>query len=415
MSKTRLSIYISAMLLAAGSPSVKAADYLAEGHDAFLQYDFDLAEELYEKYAKTLAKKPDAEGEQLLEQFQLQLEIAESSLDNVQKIEIIDRIDVPLQDFVSRIALPAGGSRLLDKDKIPLKERSNSSDYLFATPSGDLVMWTEQDGDGVSHLYESNRLVDGSWEMAHEDPMSLNEGGNVKNPFMLSDGMTVYFAGNGDDSMGGYDLFVATKDPLTGEFRQPTPMGFPFNSPFDEYMIAIDEENGIGWWVTDRNQLDGEVSVYVFYTNAVRKNYNPDEEEDIVALARLDDISLAQDPEKDYSGIMSEIGQRSQSASADDDARVIFHMPGGRQIRQVSDLKNAGARRNLSQYLAAKAEFESNQQKLRTLRQRYHSAKGKGNVSQALKDQILDLENTLDWQRDKLKKISNSIITAESK
>lgn len=413
MSKTRLSIYLSAVMLAGGCLSGKAADYLAEGHDAFLAYDFDLARELYEKYANTLSKRPDADGEVWLEKFQRQLDIAESSLDNVQKIEIIDRIDVPAKDFVSKIVLSAGSGKLLDKGKIPLKERSNSSDYLFSTPSGDLVMWTELDGDGVSHLYESNKLVDGSWEMAHEDPMSLNEGGNVKNPFMLSDGMTVYFAGNGEDSMGGYDLFVATKDPTTGEFRQPTPMGYPFNSPFDEYMLAIDEDNGIGWWVTDRNQLDGEVSIYVFYTNEVRKNYNPEEEDDILALARLDDISLAQNPDKDYAKIMQEIKQRSETAPESDDEEVIFRLPGHRAIHKVSDLKSNVARKNLTQYIAAKKEFDSNYEHLKALRKKYHKA-GKG-ASQALKNQILDLEKMLERQREKLKKMQNAVIAAESK
>lgn len=413
MNKTKIYTFVCAMTLAAPGLPAGAADYLAEGHNAFLQYDFDLARELYDKYAKTLAKRPDAEGERLLEIYERELDIAESSLDNVQKIEIIDRIDVPLEDFVSKIAIPAGAGKLIDKDRIPLEGRSNSSDYLYSAPSGDLVMWTEVDGEGTSHLFESNKLVDGSWEAAHEDPVLLNEGGDVKNPFMLSDGVTVYFAGNGDDSMGGYDLFVATKNPSTGEFRQPTPMGFPFNSPYDEYMMAVDEENGIGWWVSDRNQLDGKVSVYVFYTNAVRKNYNPDEEEDIVALARLDDISLAQDPGKDYSGVMREIEKRSKAASGSGEGEVILRLPGHRAIRQPSDLKSSAARKNLSQYLAAMEEYDANCGHLKALRMKYHKA-GKG-ASMALKNQILDLEKTLDWQRDKLKKMRNAIISAETK
>ncbi len=410
---THLRILTLTALMTGGT--AYAADYLAEGHQAFLDYDFELASELYGKYAKTLAKKPDAEGESFLRKFQRQLEIAENSLDNVQKVEIIDRIDVPIQDFLSAIEIPDASNRLLDTNSIPFKERYNSSDYLFSTQNGDLVMWTELDTDGNSHLYESHRLVDGSWELPQEDDTSFSDDGNLKNPFMLSDGITVYFAGDGEDSMGGYDLFVATKDPSTGEFRQPMAVGYPFNSPFNEYMMAIDEENGIGWWVTDRNQLDGEVSVYVFYTNDVRKNYNADEEDDIIALARVDDISITQNPDKDYDSIMQEITQRSKVSTNDSEANVIFRLPGGKVIRQVSDLKSAAAKRNLSQYLSAKAEYDSNCQTLAALRKKYHNAKANKGASEALKNQILDLEKTLEWQRDKLKKMSNSVISAESK
>lgn len=404
---------VVAAAVALSGIAANAADYLAEGHAAFLNYDFELANEMYEKYAKALAKKPDAEGERLLDKFQRQLEIAENSLDNVQKVEIIDRVDVPLQDFLSAIALPAGGATLLDKDKIPFKERYNSSDYVFSAPTGDLMMWTELDADGASHLYETHRLTDGSWELPQEDPTSLNEGGSLKNPFMLSDGSTVYFAGDGEDSMGGYDLFVASKDPLTGEFRQPTAVGYPFNSPFNEYMMAIDEENGIGWWVTDRNQLDGMVSVYVYFTNDVRKNYVADEEDDIAELAKVEDISITQDPEKDYTAIMEEIRDRSRNAGGSQERNVIFRLPGGRTVYQMSDLKSTAARRNLQQYLSAKAEYDSNCKRLEDLRRKYHD--NKQQASQALRNQILDLEKTLEWQRDKLKKMSNAVISAESK
>lgn len=393
-----------------------AADYLAEGHEAFMNYDFELASELYEKYAKVLKNRPDEDGERLLEKFRRQLEIAENSLDNVQKIEVIDRVDLPLQDFLSAISLPANEGRFLAKNKVPVKGHYNDSDFVFSTGSGDVMMWTEQDENGISHLFESTKLVDGSWEPPTIAGDVLNDGGNVRNPFMLSDGVTVYFAGDGDSSMGGYDLFVASKDPATGEYLQPTGVGYPFNSPSNEYMLAIDEDNGIGWWVTDRNEIDGQVSVYVFYTNDVRKNYNPDEVEDLVPLAKLDDISLAQNPETDYEAVISEINGRGVAADgSSEESEILFRLPGGRVVRKMSDLHSSTAKRNLTQYLSAEAEFKANKNQLQALRMKYHAANDGRNASQSLKNQILDLEKKIEWQQDKLKKMSNSIIQAESK
>ena len=393
-----------------------AADYLAEGHKAFMNYDFESASELYEKYAKVLKNRPDEEGQQLLEKFQRQLEIAENSLDNVQKIEVIDRIDLPLQDFLSAISLPADEGRFLAKNKVPVKGHYNDSDFVFSTGSGDVMMWTEQDENGISHLFESTKLVDGSWETPTFAGDVLNDGGNVRNPFMLSDGVTVYFSGDGDSSMGGYDLFVASKDPATGEYLQPTGVGYPFNSPANEYMIAIDEDNGIGWWATDRNMIDGQVSVYVFYTNDVRKNYNPDEVEDLVPLAKLDDISLAQNPETDYEAVISEINGRGVAADgSSEESEILFRLPGGRVVRKMSDLHSSTAKRNLTQYLSAEAEFKANKNQLQALRMKYHAANDGRNASQSLKNQILDSEKKIEWQQDKLKKMSNSIIKAESK
>lgn len=409
-------IFTLSLAVAAGSSALSAADYLAEGHEAFLNYDFELASELYDKYAKILKTKPDEEGASLLEKFRRQLDIAENSLDNVQKIEVIDRIDVPANDFLSAISLPANAGRFMAKNKVPLKERYNDSDYVFTSGSGDVRMWTEPDENDVSHIYESTKLVDGSWEIPVSAGDILNDGGTVKNPFMLSDGTTVYFAGNGDSSMGGFDLFVASKDPVSGEYLQPTGVGYPFNSPANEYMLAIDEDNGIGWWVTDRNQIEDKVSVYVFYTNNVRKNYNSDEVDDLVSLAKLDVITLAQNPEKDYDKIITEINERGKyGADQIEDSEVLFRLPGGRTIRSLSDLLSTAAKRNLTQYLSAKAEYKSNQSHLTSLRKKYHAAKDRRGASQALKNQILDLEKKIDWQRDKLKKMQNAVIQAEMK
>lgn len=345
------------MTLGVSGSGVFAADYLAEGHEAFMKYDFELASELYAKYAKTLKARPDEEGERLLEKLERQLEIAENSLDNIQKVEIIDRIDVPVDDFVSAIALPPSEGCFLDKGMVPLKERVNDSDFVFRSASGDTRIWSEINKSGTTHILESTRLMDGSWDHPISSGDILNDGGNVRNPFMLTDGVTLYFAGDGDGSMGGYDLFVASKDPDTGEYRQPMGLGYPFNSPFNEYMMAVDEENGIGWWVTDRNQIDGKLSVYVFFNNDVRKNYRPDEEEDMTALAKLEDIKLAQTPGKDYGKIISAINSRGKTDSSMSEAKVIFTLPGGKAIRSAADLKSAGAKRNLSQYVGAEQEF----------------------------------------------------------
>ncbi|MDE6637008.1 MAG: hypothetical protein K2K32_02085 [Muribaculaceae bacterium] len=111
---------ISSLVFLTGSSAAKA-DLLSDGHSAFLNYDFQLASELYDKFEKTLKKSPSVAGEELLEKYRQQLEIAENSLENVQKIEIIDRIDVPAADFFKYIKLPENSGKLLNPDALILK------------------------------------------------------------------------------------------------------------------------------------------------------------------------------------------------------------------------------------------------------------------------------------------------------
>ncbi|MDE6549551.1 MAG: hypothetical protein K2L22_11200 [Muribaculaceae bacterium] len=419
MVKNRLKIgyklVIGSMVFISGIPVAKG-DLLREGREAFMTYDFELASEKYEKYAKTMRKGQNAPDEELLETYMRQLEIAENSLDNVQKIEIIDRIDVPVSDFVKHIKLPASGGKLLSPDASILRKRHNQSDFAYSSESGDVMMWSENDDDHMEVIMQSEQLMDGSWELPVNVGTILNEGGNARNPFLLTDGVTLYFSGDGEGSMGGYDLFVATKDPATGEFRQPIGLGYPFNSPYNEYMIAIDEEYGIGWWVTDRNRLEDQVTIYVFKTNEVRKNYNPDEEDDIISLARIDDISVTQDPGTDYSAIIRDINKRSSQGKKDsDESSFIFPMQGGKVMRRISDFKSNSARSNMQQYLQALDEHKALENKLTDLRKRYHQTDKKKGSATALKNQILELEKQRDWQNERLLKMRNTIITAETK
>lgn len=415
MAKATIKIgrYVWGAIAFLSGTSAVNADLLSEGRQAYLNYDFELASEKYEKYSNILKKSPNASGKELLDQYLRQLEIAENSLDNVQKIEIIDRIDVPASDYLKYLKLPATGGKLLSKEVSLLKNRQNMSDFAYSSESGDLMMWSENDADQKEVIVQSERLMDGSWEKPVKIGDAIRESGNARNPFLLTDGLTLYFSGNGDESMGGYDLFVATKDPVSGEFRQPIALGYPFNSPFNEYLMAIDEDNGIGWWVTDRNRLEGQLTIYIFKTNDVRKNYVLEEEDDIIALARIDDISVTQNPETDYARILKDIDRCYNQNDKAYDSEFIFPMPGGKVIKNISDFKSSAAKRNMQQYLQAVDEFQSLQKKLSSLRRQYHKTDKKKSSASALRNQILDLEKGMEVQKDKMKKMRNTIISSE--
>lgn len=409
---TRYRFLIGSLAFVAGIPVAKS-DFLQAGRDAFMNYNFELAAENYEKYAKSLKKTPNANGEQLLETYERQLETAENALENVQKIEIIDRIDVPAEDFFRYIKLPAAGGKLLEPDASILKQRSNQSDFAFSTESGDALMWSELDETGKEVIMQSERLLDNSWEEPQAASDVLNDGGNARNPFMLTDGLTLYYISDGEGSMGGYDLFVATKDPASGEFRQPISLGYPFNSPYNEYLLAIDEDNGIGWWVTDRNKLDGQLSVYVYKTNEVRKNYVMDDEEDIISLARVDDITLTQNPDADYKAILKGIDERSMVLKNNSHSDFIFPMPGGRVVRNFNDFLNKDSRRDMQNYLKATEENAQLDKKLLELRKKYHASSN--GASSNLRSQILELEKKREEMSEQLKQMRNNIISLETK
>ena len=109
---------------------------------------------------------------------------------------------------------------------------------------------------------------------------------------MLGDGETLYFAAEGDEGLGGYDIYTSTYDKDTQRFLQPVNMGMPFNSEANDYMFVIDEFSNIGWFASDRNQPADTVCIYVFVPES-RKTYNPEvyTPEQIANFARIASIA----------------------------------------------------------------------------------------------------------------------------
>ena len=84
-------------------------------------------------------------------------------------------------------------------------------------------------------------------------------------------------------------------------------------------------------------------------------------------------------------------------------------------MRRISDFKSNSARSNMQQYLQALEEHKALENKLSDLRKRYHQTDKKKGSATSLKNQILELEKQRDWQNERLLKMRNAIITAETK
>ena len=52
----------------------------------------------------------------------------------------------------------------------------------------------------------------------------------------------------------------------------------PYNSPYNDYMLVMDEGTGLGWWASDRGAAPDSVTVFIFVPNKSRVNYDPDTE-----------------------------------------------------------------------------------------------------------------------------------------
>ncbi len=186
------------------------------------------------------------------------------------KVMFIDSVVVAKNDFLSHIPLNA------ESGKLSVKSRK-SKDILaqYETELGDRRFYAL--GDTASTALYMQTKVGNDWgqqsclaDISDEDYHWQNH------PFLCADGITLFFSATGPNSVGRRDIFMTSYDNDKDEWLQPQNYGLPFNSTANDYLLAIDDLDTLGWLVSDRHQHADSVCIYTFVPTQVRKNFAAD-------------------------------------------------------------------------------------------------------------------------------------------
>lgn len=393
MKRTGIIILLTSITLTASAQS----EQVAAARDAYNHYRLTEASKLLSttvgkgKRARAVAiDSPEAD------ELRGRISTARNYLERVEKIQILDSIAVPKSEFFKAYKLPpSAGSLNMENDHL-----------IFTDESGDYKAWSQPDSLGYMRVVESTRLTDGSWSEPHTlDDLSQDDS-DADFPFMMADGVTMYYALDSEEGLGGYDIMVATREDDGTGFLQPQNMGMPYNSPFDDYMLAIDELNGVGWFATDRNQLGDDLTVYLFKVNDLRRNYDADTE-GITDKALLVEWKSTQDPEADYTELLQAISEIDPSKA---DVKPDFHLPmdGGKVYTTYHDFRSSSAAAMMEKYMHSLEQFNKMEATMRELRIEYHNSR-----SEAARRQLRELEQQYNQQHDALKRELSEVYRAE--
>lgn len=240
-----------------------------------------------QKQKKPVIKKPSVVVEEEPQEDPRIVEMREAT----QQIVFIDSVVVAKNDFLSSIRLNPESGQLTTYNQF-FRSEEHPDGYVFVNEMGNKCYFSDEDGNGRMKLYTCDKL---GKEWSEQVPVKgIDEGITEANyPFMMTDGTTFYFAAKGQESIGGYDIFVTRYDSDDGQFLKPENIGMPFNSEANDYMYAIDEISNIGYFVTDRRQPAGKVCVYIFIPPTSRHTYDLDtySEEQLRDLSEIRHIS----------------------------------------------------------------------------------------------------------------------------
>jgi hypothetical protein len=401
-----LALAVPAIVATAAKPKAKAKAAKVEDTsqlrdravEALMMYDVDRAEEALDDWEAKLTKnKKNADTPQELQTMQSKLLTMRNMLERVEQIVIIDSLSVDTAQFFSHYRLAAEAGRIGGT-----AERTN---YMPA--AGREIFYTAPNAEsGKLQVMHAGILDDGSREESVAVDLAMNADSDTAFPFMLADGTTLYFANNAevDGALGGYDIYMTRRND-EGGFYEPTNVGMPYNSPGNDYMMAIDEATGLGWWATDRNAEDGKVTIYVFVPNETRQNYDPDRS-DITDLAFISSIKATQPEGYDVLAkrdALSRVGARENT-----DAQLFkLSLGNGKVYTKLTDFSNDKARSMMLSYINDLKGFEKQQAQLDAMRREY----AEGNLT--LTDSIAQAERELESARNALIARRNSVIKLE--
>jgi outer membrane protein OmpA-like peptidoglycan-associated protein/tetratricopeptide (TPR) repeat protein len=140
--------------------------------------------------------------------------------------------------------------------------------HLTMTPDGQTVYFVSdrEGGYGGRDIYRMVKLPDGSWSLPINLGPEINSEFDEDSPFMAVDNKTLYFASNGRNSMGGFDIFMTVRDEFDN-WTTPMNLGYPLNSTGDDIFYTTTADGFTGYLTSFRIGGQGDKDIYEIKNN----------------------------------------------------------------------------------------------------------------------------------------------------
>ena len=291
MRKTTYILVFALMFLQAfrlSAQTEEAVDLVHRGDSLRLQYRFEDAADVYlsasEMLVDSLLTPEDSLFKLDVSDRILMAENGLSMSDYVYVPNVVARHRFPIDDFYLYYPLADGVWR-------PSPSQLDTAAHEFSKASyvpeeSKAIYWSATDKDGIRNIFHSE-YQDTVWSV----PALLNEHMTSPSdeiyPMLSPDGTKLYFSSAGLYGVGGYDIYVSEWDEATGEWSVPVNMGFPYSSPYDDFLYVATDDLKYSVFASNRDCSRDSVNVYVleFDSMPVRRAVtDPDELKEIMSL-----------------------------------------------------------------------------------------------------------------------------------
>lgn len=297
-------------------------------------------------------------------------------LNRVENIQIIDSVILPKNAFLQAYHLSKSAGTISFNDAFC--KYTNERQDIKITTTDDYTLLTCQ------------RLLEGEWLCdTLRIPSFYNSHCNY--PYMLSDGVTVYFASDNESGLGGYDIYITQYSTNTNMYLPPENIGMPYNSPANDYMLVIDDLKGVGYFASDRYMPNDYVCVYTFIPNDEKQVLRDTTEEYIRQFAQGKVLQPKQEKSQSNAPVIDNSSNKKITMKP-------FVMNDSVVYYKMSDFNSIDARVLYEEYLQQEEQVQEMKQIIEDKRATYHRTNAE--ARDTLGVELLQLETEyLRWKQ----------------
>lgn len=146
---------------------------------------------------------------------------------------------------------------------IPGVNTENWEPHFTITSDGKTAFFVSDrpGGHGGRDIYRIVQMPNGEWSKPMNLGPKINTEYDEDSPFLAVDDKTLYFASNGPNSMGGFDIFLSVLDD-EGNWSDPINLGYPMNTADDDLYYSTTADGRTGYLTSYRPDSKGEKDIY---------------------------------------------------------------------------------------------------------------------------------------------------------
>lgn len=236
---------------------------------------------------------------------------------------VVAKQTFPLQDFLLFYSLKDFSWRK-SPNQLDSLGGDNLSRAVYVPDGTRDIYYSAKDEEGIRNIY-STHLTDSLWSVPTLINEQMTSSSDEIYPMLSPDGQSLYFASKGLYGMGGYDLYVSQWNKETGDWDVPVNMGFPYSSPYDDFLFVNTEDGKYSIFASNRECGRDSVTIYVLEYDGMPVRKAVTEVDELRELAALN-------PAGNHPGI-----DNGSAVSGETDESTRKYMDKMREVRSLRD------------------------------------------------------------------------------